>query len=478
MKNTKLHELLINLSANELKSFEKFLASPYNNSNEKIRALYKYITWYSPSFTSDDLDKQAIFRYLYPDEEFKEKRIDLLFSDLKSLIEKFLVNEKLVNNNIDFKTVLLSIFREKGCRKNFVSLVNEIDKRAEKEFNKTIEFYYSNVKKEYELSQYEYIKKFYSSEASFKALENDTDLFIVSVKLISFILIYKHQKEVDTKINYKAWFEKEIISFIQENLTLIRREHAVIFILYLILMTLIHPEEEAYYKSLKKFVIKNIYNLNADILRDTLIQMTNYCNDRTYSNPVKFSKELFEIYEMLDKNNLFIIKKYIEQTDFINAVIASLVVNNTKWAYNFLNRYKNKLNPEIKEDTFSLVNAELYFREKKYEKALEELNNIKSNVFYFYIRIKVIRIKIYNELNEEEALNYVIDSVKHYLARNRRKVSSIYSSGMKYLNYVRKLLKYRVKPIQNKITKTIIQLEKETGMASKLWLLEKFNELK
>ncbi len=206
--------------------------------------------------------------------------------------------------------------------------------------------------------------------------------------------------------------------------------------------------------------------------------MTNYCNDRTYSNPVKFSKELFEIYEMLDKNNLFIIKKYIEQTDFINAVIASLVVNNTKWAYNFLSRYKNKLNPEIKEDTVSLVNAELYFREKKYVKALEELNNIKSNVFYFYIRIKVIRIKIYYELNEEEALNYVIDSVKHYLARNRRKVSSIYSSGMKYLNYVRKLLKYRVKPVQNKITKTIIQLEKETGMASKLWLLEKFNELK
>src|ERR1044072_8248841 len=111
MKNTKLHELLINLTPNEFNSLGKFIASPYHNTNEKITSLYNYLSGFSPDYNNEKLNKQNIFKQIYKNEPYKEKRVDLLFSGLKSLIEKLLLNEKISSDTVASKPMLMKILR-------------------------------------------------------------------------------------------------------------------------------------------------------------------------------------------------------------------------------------------------------------------------------------------------------------------------------------------------------------------------------
>jgi hypothetical protein len=74
--------------------------------------------------------------------------------------------------------------------------------------------------------------------------------------------------------------------------------------------------------------------------------------------------------------------------------------------------------------------------------------------------------------NEVNAQYYLIDSVKHYLKRNEDKISkSSYELYWKYFIYLQRMVNPNNRR-KSKLMDLRYDLEKETNIASKEWLLE------
>lgn len=103
MKKTRLIELLKTFSVQEIKDFEKFIASPYFSRGRNLKPLFAFIKKNYPDFHSPSFTRENIFIQLFPGKKFdKQKSTHLLnvnISELTLLAEKFMAIEQLQNEN-------------------------------------------------------------------------------------------------------------------------------------------------------------------------------------------------------------------------------------------------------------------------------------------------------------------------------------------------------------------------------------------
>ncbi|HEY3249711.1 MAG TPA: hypothetical protein VGK25_01205, partial [Ignavibacteria bacterium] len=66
MKDTKLINILRTFSKEEMKQFEKFVASPYFHSGKNCMPLLKQLQKFYPGFDNEKLTYKNIHKKLYP----------------------------------------------------------------------------------------------------------------------------------------------------------------------------------------------------------------------------------------------------------------------------------------------------------------------------------------------------------------------------------------------------------------------------
>ena len=78
MQHSKLIALLKTCNRKELRKLDKFVDSPYFNTNRNVVAFYRYVQQFAPKFESKQLERKAVFSALFPNEAYKEKRLHKL----------------------------------------------------------------------------------------------------------------------------------------------------------------------------------------------------------------------------------------------------------------------------------------------------------------------------------------------------------------------------------------------------------------
>jgi hypothetical protein len=131
MKNSKLVEILSTYSPVEIKSFDKFVASPYFSRGRDISGLYSYLKSYYPDFGRESVKKVNIFSALFPGEKYSEKKLKNLSFELAQLAEQFLITESVQNNKTE-KDILLAIqYKDRNKGKPFFSTLKLIEDKIE-----------------------------------------------------------------------------------------------------------------------------------------------------------------------------------------------------------------------------------------------------------------------------------------------------------------------------------------------------------
>src|SRR5258706_5953488 len=98
MINFEIIQLLKSLSADELKRFEKFLSSPYLNSNKKLPECLKVLRKYYPDFSGGKLNKAALYGALYPGKSYKDITVKRILWDMGRKFSEFIIQEHMVKN--------------------------------------------------------------------------------------------------------------------------------------------------------------------------------------------------------------------------------------------------------------------------------------------------------------------------------------------------------------------------------------------
>ncbi len=120
MINSKLVQILQTFDSKQRRALDDFVASPYFNKQTDLLQYYRHLKKLAAKgFPPEKLNRKELFRKAFPNQNYDEKQLNYLSSQLLKLIERY---------------VSISGFEEAGILTNYFQLRYCIDNRLEKHY--------------------------------------------------------------------------------------------------------------------------------------------------------------------------------------------------------------------------------------------------------------------------------------------------------------------------------------------------------
>ena len=117
MLKSSLLEIIRTFTKQELAKLEDFVRSPYFNKKENVTKLFLEIKKYAPSFTDANLEKEEVWKKLFPGKDYNYGILKNLIFDLYGLAETFAVDLKFRKDRLKYDEYVLDMFLERGLNK-------------------------------------------------------------------------------------------------------------------------------------------------------------------------------------------------------------------------------------------------------------------------------------------------------------------------------------------------------------------------
>lgn len=477
MTDNKLYTVLTHFDKIAQNRLRKYVRSPYFNANETLMALFDIVINHINKISKgSDLTKEGIWQQLFPKETYNDTRFRKLFSDLLKLVEDFLAQEVYDDNKLQKTNNLLEAVSTKKLEKLFSSVMRNSDLAVEKQHYKSADYYYYKylIEKNYYYLKEEDLKR--SEISNVADIISSLDEFYLAEKIKWYASMLSRKSLVAHE--YKLLFIDEIIEHIQKY----GYEHNPIIAIYFqILLTILEKDEQLHYYKLIDLLDKHNSQFSQKDLYDFYVHGLNYCITKINQGDQKFLEEYHIIYKvMLEKEVIYYASSNQELSPwtFKNGILAALRLGHYEWAENYIRNYQHRLPEDQRRNAVSFNLANVYFYQKKYDKATQLLNSVEYEDIAYNLDSKSILLAMYYEQDEDEVLMSLLDSFKAYLYRHKDISDNKRIPYMNLMKYVRKLLK--LNPGDKKEIAHIrkeMEEDRKVGIASEKWLLEKLVEL-
>jgi len=288
LENLKLLSLLKSLTKKEFLRLEAFVLSPFFNESEQIKIFFEILKQQYPGFQR--LDKNSIYKKIYPGKAYKDKPMRDLFSRLLKLTEEFLAQIE-IGKKSSFITVLtLKALAEKNLEKHFISKSKEAELLISKEKIISLEYFLNKYSLSREKRSYlETLEALGKRTAFFEGITEEIDLFVIYsiYNILKYALVLQtHERLLKHKHQLKAL--DYILNFIQNNPL---NNYPVIMILYYIIILNRGEGNEKTYFELKKLLNENLHTLEVNDQREILIFIFNYTQIEATKGSEVFKKK-------------------------------------------------------------------------------------------------------------------------------------------------------------------------------------------
>jgi len=476
MQTTKLAQLLSKLEKQEITAFEKYLQSPYFNNSPVVLRYWKQLKKYAPSFDNPKPSAKKLYKKLYPEEDFDEKKIRQLRSRFLKLVEDFLAIEQLRNDDFAYKKRIADAYLEKEIKKEFEkryhSLLEDLevdDFLTEKELSQKLSLHHQLYFNEYHVK----------GALPTKDLEACTTLIeqyyarqklLYAIEWISISKWYKNNipdtiltycQALKKSVNKQAFTAQEILEQAVK-LLLLEGEQA----------------DDVFDKVKKQFEV-NYDNINATTKNLILRLLLNFCI-RKGDNGISVKQDTFQLYQLGLSDEAIFYKGLMTNVTFINIVGAALQLGKQEWVTRFINKEKYRLYEPQKELYLSIGKATLAFYKKEYPDCLTILSSMNSTSFVtMEIAKRGLKLRTTFEcfLLDPSYSNTLFSIIESDMKFINRKTILTEKKRKSYLNLARNVLMF-TKWIKNKgslaklnhLKSNLIKLEPFPSQ-SKEWLL-------
>ncbi len=417
--SNKALKILFSMTQAELKSFGKFLSSPYHNNSRQITRLYRFISQHHPDILPAGFSKQKAFEFVYESGAYNDSRLRKLFSDLYKLAEKFIVLQNLESKKAEYDRFLLEELDKRKLdslyRNKFDDAVSDLENSGYhyQLFLNMHDLKWQNVA--FHLSrgeQEKIINEIHerSEQITFYFL---SDLFIT----MNDLKINKRDRRQDNAGN----LPQVLISSIDlENV--IRQiensniRHKEIFMLYYHAHLMNSKAEDRHFYDLKKLLDRNISKLSKAGKMNFVLMMLNYCNLRlNTAEDRKLEKAHLQLYDMLMTHGLYKSdNNYFRSDLFLNSILAFLKYRRLDKARQFLNDNAGHTNPDHRVNLEALCRAMLHFEEGRYGDSLEAASSIKTNLVFMKIILRKLLLKIGYEIHDLDTNRDALSNCRHF----------------------------------------------------------------
>ncbi len=474
MKNSKLSELFRGFSDKSYKKAREFLSSPYFNKNPNFVVLLEHIETFKDTEFPENEDFQS---FIIGKNLCDKNTVRVFISQFTKLIQLFLETEELNKRPVLRRTFLLNVLNGINAQKSFNMILNETKKQQEETFTKDEDYYYNQMYIELEELNHKMIRDNYQLNDNIKNVSVNLDKFFILSKLNLMHFAYHYQKDLSSFYDTDIWLQKEMEKFLSKEYESLKKDHPIIYAKYLILLTRSNPAITSNYYRLKEFTIINSAKLNIEILDYIFTALMNYAITKINNDDEDFSKEMVELFYLMERFEIITESSSIDYIVFLNVISTFIARNDVDKAEEFYSKYRGQIAPFFKDDASNLALAAIEFHKGNKESAISLLNVINYKNYYFYLRSKTLLSKILFESGEYESIQYLCDATKHYLKRNKDKISqSLFKLYYNYFSFADKIVNLKNKQnssISAKKQNLLKLIRKEKILTSKAWLIEK-----
>ena len=376
MRESKLIVLLQTFDNTQLKAFDKFIHSPYFNTSEVCIRLWQQVYKHAPSFESNLLDKEKIYKKIYPKENFHDKKLRQLRSRLLKLVEEFMAVENFKKDEFRFKKEIANAYLDKGMKDHFEGKYEQLKKSFDDEKFLTA----SDLHHKLSLHHYSYFNEHY-----IKGNSTPNDLAVATQLLDQY---YTQQKLLYTIewITYSNLFNykmpeniKTFITFLEQK----KQEQASSssqFIFENAIKLLLQENVEIGYSifiQIKQEFISNYEKLNKTEKIIVLRLLINFCLKASRKGK-NLNKSIFQLNQLGLTDGAIFQRGLMTNISFSNIVGTAIKLKEIDWAVNFIKKESYRLYEPQSDSYRSLLEASLYFYKEEYKDCLMLLSNMDS----------------------------------------------------------------------------------------------------
>jgi len=481
MKESKLAEILRTFTHEEIKSFEKFIISPFFASKRDVKGFYSHFKCYYPDF---NISMEDLFAKIFPGETYSEKKVRNLGSDLVKLAEEFIAYNSLRNDETGRRKLIASHYQKSNHDKLFLKALKEL------EAVRTNVLLNSNDILKYEeeielLRSAHYLAKNEFERLSV-SLAKHSDHFITS-----FLVRYFNRFREKTILfkGYRLKVESELFESVSESIDLdkmirfLEERNAegiwIIKMYYYSYKVTSDPRDYTSYRKLKEVFYDNIEKLSRGEKYSLFNHLISFAA-LNQKNIIELPKtEEFDVYCDMLKHEAFSPSESIPMNDVLyrNIVLITSLSNKTDFLENFIEEYSGYLKEDQKENTVNLAKAFLYYSKNEFETSLGHIAKVQYENFIFKLDIKHLMLKLYYEMDLYDQGFSLVDSYKHYLASSKDTPEWVKQMHITFTNYYNLLLKMKTNGNLKEMDRFMIDIEKEKELPARGWLKQKANEL-
>lgn len=482
MKSSKFIQVLSTLNESEFKDFEKSALQSFYH-NDKMLSFIEFLSFHYPDFEEESISKINAFKYVYKDgEEFKDIRIREMLSALNKLIKEFLVLNELKKSEFYFELDLLKQYKKRDLESLYQIQLKLVKEILEKDIYKNKEYY----KRAFLLASIENehftAKHIRALDENIQLKVDNLDYYYFSSKLKESCEMLNRQRLLNQQYQFNLF--EEIENLIEKNRDGYLKQ-ATILCYYEIYKLLMSDDDVKQLEVCIETLNENAFNFSGEELKAMYDFPQNYCIAHINKGNEKYSETLFNLQNYLIDKNFNQVNGFISHISYRNMVTLGLKLNKFEWSEDFNDKFKNKVTPEFRENTYNMNKANLYYSLKDYDNTITLLNQIEFTDTYYAYYSKVLLLKTYYASAEFETLSYFITAFKLNIKRNKE-LPALYKKGAdlflsnfkKIFNIAEKTDFLEAKKINEKLNSISEEIQLEKNIHNRVWLLEIIEELR
>lgn len=440
-----------------------YVQDPNFNKHSKVTELYKYIYKYKSN--KNALDKNNVFKNLFPGEKYNDLKLRHLMSYLLKVVEAFGYLQTEQNNKYESSYQQLQFYSYKEFSKgieeshhSFISKLKKNDILTTKEIYTTYNTY---------TLLYNYSVRTNRTEINLlQNLNTSLDAFFILSKLKVACSIVNQQQLFNQTI--QSGFFKDLLEYTSNSYL----QYPMINLYYHIYQMIQNNNSQLYevaYDAFKKCL--NIENKSE--IRDALMLLINFCIRQINMGNHVYEDTLFEHYKIGIEKGILLDKGKLSPFSYSNTINLAIKQNKIVWAEEFMESYKNALDSDKQGDYYALNKSKCLVAKNQYSEALDFINQTHIEDLLTQLQIRVIQLKIFIELDEYNLTESYIKNFKQLL--KRKSIISYHKTNFnniaKYMNKLLYLAPYATKAKE----KLLHDIQAEKILSEKAWLIEKLS---
>lgn len=473
MLKTKFIRILKSLNEEELLQFEQFVATPYFNTNKSIIKLLRFIMPFAPDFDNGKMTEEEAHLFIFPRAKFipKKRVITKLSSKALTLLNEFITIERYRKSDFSPQYDLLLHCRDRKLVDDFHSIAKKI-KQNHKKKEATPEIYYEDFLVEKELNRV--ISRTVDTgigDVNFQNAADALDRYFIYSKLI-YVCQQLNRSQVINGAQAPKHF-LHILEFIKNSPFINDPQIKIWHKAYLLLSSDNLEQRRHLYYELKALLLKKDYTLSKDQIRLLFTYLENtVAKYIPFRDPSMYYKELYDLYAFQNEHKILLETKTSVPLLIKNFVTVLLNLNKYEEADEFLNSNTDVILPLFAEH-YNFCKAMIAFDMKRFEDALDILNELSLKNIYLKINEKRLRIKIYYQMGYYDLLLDNINSFRVYLSNNKQSINEYHTTSNKnFINFVSKICKLNKKD-NHILLEEIYSIKK---ISEKKWLISILKE--